>query len=305
MTHILSRGLLAGAAGTAALNLVSYADMALRGRPPSDLPAQTVEALAHALGRDLPGRGRVRESRRSALGSLSGLGVGLGVGIAASVARAAGLRAPAPIAAVATGAAAMAATDLPMAALDVTDPRTWSGQDWLSDALPHLAYGAVTHVALRRQEPREDLPGPPPTRASAVQVYRSLALGLAAGARSSLGLTGPLLPRTSGVGTAAATAVVGAEMVADKLPIVPGRLLPGPLAMRLVSAAGGAGMLARRHGVRVTLPALAAATGAAAGSLAGTVWREAAAEHMPDWAAAIVEDATALALAAFGCVWRG
>lgn len=112
-----------------------------------------------------------------------------------------------------------------------------------------------------------------------------------------------MLSRTSGVGTAAATAAVGAEMAADKLPIVPSRLLPGPLAMRLLSAAGGAGLLAHRHGVRVTLPALTAATGAAAGSFAGTFWREATADHMPDWAAAVIEDATALALAAFGCAW--
>lgn len=170
MTSVLGRGLLAGAAGNAALNLVSFADMALRGRPASDLPGQTIEALAHALGRDLPGRGRARASRRNALGSLAGFGVGLGVGAVASLARAAGLRAPGPVAALTTGATVMAATDLSMAALDVTDPRSWSGQDWLSDVLPHLAYGAVTHAALRRLEPRDDAPGAPPTRASTVQL---------------------------------------------------------------------------------------------------------------------------------------
>jgi len=28
----------------------------------------------------------------------------------------------------------------------VTDPRTWSAADWISDLLPHLAYGVVTHA---------------------------------------------------------------------------------------------------------------------------------------------------------------
>jgi hypothetical protein len=31
----------------------------------------------------------------------------------------------------------------------VTDPRTWAPVDWVSDAIPHLAYGAVTAWALQ------------------------------------------------------------------------------------------------------------------------------------------------------------
>ena len=34
-----------------------------------------------------------------------------------------------------------------MAALGVSDPRTWRPADWLSDLVPHLAYGAVTALA--------------------------------------------------------------------------------------------------------------------------------------------------------------
>jgi len=30
--------------------------------------------------------------------------------------------------------------------LRISDPRTWSRTDWISDAVPHLAYGAVTAV---------------------------------------------------------------------------------------------------------------------------------------------------------------
>ena len=42
----------------------------------------------------------------------------------------------------------MAATDLGMWQLGVTDPRTWDSRSWLSDALPHLAFGAVTWSVL-------------------------------------------------------------------------------------------------------------------------------------------------------------
>ena len=40
----------------------------------------------------------------------------------------------------------MAATDAGNVALGLTDPREWSASDWLSDLVPHLAYGAgVVH----------------------------------------------------------------------------------------------------------------------------------------------------------------
>jgi hypothetical protein len=52
-----------------------------------------------------------------------------------------------------TGTLAAAALALvvgngPMTALGVTDPRTWSGVDWTSDLVPHLAYGVVTGTVL-------------------------------------------------------------------------------------------------------------------------------------------------------------
>ena len=37
------RGAAAGAAGTTALNVVTYLDMAIRGRPASDTPERSVE----------------------------------------------------------------------------------------------------------------------------------------------------------------------------------------------------------------------------------------------------------------------
>jgi hypothetical protein len=39
-------GLVAGAAGTTALNAITYLDMAIRGRPASDTPERTIERLS-------------------------------------------------------------------------------------------------------------------------------------------------------------------------------------------------------------------------------------------------------------------
>jgi hypothetical protein len=44
----------------------------------------------------------------------------------------------------------MAAADVPLTRLGLTDPRQWSQADWYADAVPHLAYGVVTVAALRR-----------------------------------------------------------------------------------------------------------------------------------------------------------
>jgi hypothetical protein len=41
-----------------------------------------------------------------------------------------------------------------MTVLGVTDPRTWSAVDWISDLVPHLAYGAVMTRTLDALGPR-------------------------------------------------------------------------------------------------------------------------------------------------------
>ncbi len=45
------------------------------------------------------------------------------------------------------GVGAMAGSDVPAAALGVTDPTTWDFNSWGSDIVPHLAYGVMTAVA--------------------------------------------------------------------------------------------------------------------------------------------------------------
>ena len=46
-------GLVAGAAGTVALNVATYADMSLRGRASSSVPAKTAGKIAARAGVDL------------------------------------------------------------------------------------------------------------------------------------------------------------------------------------------------------------------------------------------------------------
>jgi hypothetical protein len=59
------------------------------------------------------------------------------------------VRPPWALGALLTGGGAMLGANGPMAVLKVSDPRSWSRADWLSDVVPHLAYGAVTSAALR------------------------------------------------------------------------------------------------------------------------------------------------------------
>lgn len=45
----------------------------------------------------------------------------------------------------------MAASDVSLTKLALTDPSQWSCVDWLSDIVPHLAYGLVTVTLLKRR----------------------------------------------------------------------------------------------------------------------------------------------------------
>lgn len=149
MFTALLRGAAAGAAGTTALNAVTYADMAVRARPASRTPQQAVDKLADQAHVPVPGTGEARENRLDGLGPLSGLATGVGIGVVAGMLRPIVTRLPTPVGAALLGAAAMAGADLPLAKLGLTDPATWSVTDWASDVLPHLAYGLVTVATLR------------------------------------------------------------------------------------------------------------------------------------------------------------
>jgi hypothetical protein len=138
------RGAAAGAAGTTALNVVTYLDMAVRGRPASSTPQVTVERLAETAHLSVPGQGVQRTSRVEGLGALTGLVAGVGVGGLFGLARAAGFRAGTLL----TTLTVLVSTNGPMTVLGVTDPRTWSAVDWISDLVPHLAYAAVVTTTM-------------------------------------------------------------------------------------------------------------------------------------------------------------
>jgi hypothetical protein len=134
------RGLIAGAAGTSALNMATYLDMAARARPTSSTPEESVQRLADLTGVDL-GDGDRAEHRKAGLGPLLGHATGLGAGVCyALLAR---RRMRWPVATLALTALAMVGSNAPMTLLGVTDPRRWAGADWAADLVPHLAYGAV------------------------------------------------------------------------------------------------------------------------------------------------------------------
>jgi hypothetical protein len=122
--------------------------MTVRGRGGSSTPEQTVEAIEEQLPVSVPGQDEKRENRVTGLASLSGIITGVGIGAVFGVLHRIGLRPPAPVGAVMVGLTAMTSTDVSMARLKVSDPRTWSASDWFSDLLPHLVYGAVTYATL-------------------------------------------------------------------------------------------------------------------------------------------------------------
>lgn len=137
-------GAAAGAAGTTALNVVGYLDMAIRARPASTTPEVTVERLSQKLRLPVPGTGRKRENRIMGLAPLTGIAAGVGMGVLLGLSRAVGWRPGMVVSGVTATVGALIGTNGPMTALGVTDPRTWGAKDWVADILPHVAYAAVT-----------------------------------------------------------------------------------------------------------------------------------------------------------------
>lgn len=144
----LLSGAAAGAAGTTMLNVITYLDIAVRGRPTSDTPERTVEAMARLFGLTVPGSGDVLANRISGLGALSGYAAGIGMGMILGLAYALGWRPGLLLATLVASAIALIGTNGPMTVLGVTDPRTWGVVGWISDLIPHLGYGIVTALVL-------------------------------------------------------------------------------------------------------------------------------------------------------------
>jgi hypothetical protein len=153
-------GAAAGAAGTTALNVITYSDMAIRGRPASTTPAQTVQALARLVHATIPGGGMTQPNRIDGLGALTGLAAGVGIGVLLGLLRWAGWRPGRTVSAVAATIGALIGTNGPMTVLGVTNPLSWGPVGWIADVIPHIGYGVVTALVLHYL----DRPASPPRR---------------------------------------------------------------------------------------------------------------------------------------------
>ncbi len=156
MLRKMSRGIVAGALGTVALNMTTYLDIAIRGRASSDAPAKLVTTLAEKTGVSLASDTgqdleKTAQSRASGLGALSGYLTGLGIGGLYGLVRSI-IRLPLPLAGVAIGLGAMAASDTPLVKLGISDPKEWGVSGWAADIIPHLVYGFVTAAAYQALE---------------------------------------------------------------------------------------------------------------------------------------------------------
>jgi hypothetical protein len=147
-------GVAAGAVGTTALNIATYLDMVVRGRPPSEAPEKAVEKFGDKVGVSVAPKEwqpeEVRDTmgnRQSGLGALTGFATGLGIGAVYGLLRPRLGDVSVPVASVGLGLGAMAASDLPLTASGLTDPRKWGASGWASDLIPHLAYGVCTALA--------------------------------------------------------------------------------------------------------------------------------------------------------------
>ncbi len=143
----LARGAVAGAAGTTALNATTFLDMAIRGRPASTTPEQTVERGLRLVGTSLPGDDQRQGARRTGLGSLLGTAAGVSVGVLLGALRSTGRPQSGAGMAAAAWALAMLVGNGPMTMLRVSNPATWTAQDWAEDVVPHLAYAAAAAAA--------------------------------------------------------------------------------------------------------------------------------------------------------------
>ncbi|GGM22704.1 hypothetical protein GCM10011608_04390 [Micromonospora sonchi] len=147
----LADGLVVGAVGSTALNILTYLDMVVRARPASQTPEESAGKAADALRLNL-GPSEAAAARRSGLGALMGYGAGLAAAVG-FVAVARGRRQPLLRAAALLGGGAMTLADGSLTLLGVTDPRTWRRADWVTDLVPHLAYGLTAAATWNRLRP--------------------------------------------------------------------------------------------------------------------------------------------------------
>lgn len=140
-------GTVAGAAGTAVLNIVTNLDMVVRARPASGVPATVAGEMAARAGVDplsIENEAEEAQNRQSGAGALLGYVTGIGIGAIYGCVRPHSRGIPTPVMGATLGLAAMVASDVPAATFNATDPKTWGANAWLSDLIPHMLYGFAT-----------------------------------------------------------------------------------------------------------------------------------------------------------------
>jgi hypothetical protein len=154
LSNRMLMGMVAGAVGTTMLNVVTYLDIAMRGRPPSEVPEKVVDELSSKLDLSLEETGDhdVASNRRSALGALMGLVSGMAWGSIYGVVHPSVGNVPPVVRSAGLGMAVMAGNDVPAIALRATDPTEWGVTGWISDITPHIIYGVATVASYERLE---------------------------------------------------------------------------------------------------------------------------------------------------------
>lgn len=132
-------GIAAGAAGTAVLNAATYADMALRARPPSKVPKRVVKEFAR-WAHVAP----LQRERTEGLSMLLGYADGFGTGALFGALRPRMRSVPWFAAGLGLAIFTLLLSEGTATAMRKTDPRTWGAGGWLMDIIPRCLYGCVT-----------------------------------------------------------------------------------------------------------------------------------------------------------------
>lgn len=148
MRSRLVNGALAGAAGTCALNLFAYLDMAATRRSSSAVPRLAAHAIAARAGlapRPIDDEASMSrwEGFGEALGYVHGVCQGIGYGFVRARLRESAWR----VGAVALCLETFVVGEGACIALGATDPRTWGLQGYARGLLLRLAFGIVTAAA--------------------------------------------------------------------------------------------------------------------------------------------------------------
>jgi hypothetical protein len=148
MHSSLLRGLISGAAGTVAINVVTYGDMLARGRAPSRVPERAAERLASLAGSAiLTGDGEREMHRRCAAGALLGYADGLCTGAAYGALKHTIPGLWWPVGATLLFAWTLLGAEGIATRLGATNLFEWTLTEWIEDAIPRAFFAAVTALA--------------------------------------------------------------------------------------------------------------------------------------------------------------